>query len=208
MVVGVADHSGWAFLVSSAAVNGVPTVIDRRRVPLIEKGVPNLPYEHDTQALSEDEAEQLLRHVKRSIAASTTSALDHLSADLQQQYRIACLTIRQPTLDQLPATVAEARRSYHVVNRADGMLYHSAICTAARQRDWSVVFHRRGNELTAAAATLKTTPSDVERFIASLGRTLRPPWSAEHRSVFAASIGELGKLSRIDVLPKKPTARR
>ena len=57
-VVGVADHNGWAILVSAAAVNGEPTVVDRRRVELIERGVPSQPYHHETLALGDDEAEQ------------------------------------------------------------------------------------------------------------------------------------------------------
>src|SRR6185295_663056 len=130
VVVGVADHNEWAILVSAAAVNGVPTIVDRRRVKLIEKGVPNQPYHHETLTLSSGEAELLLRQVKRSIAASTALAFDRLAADLSSRYRIASITIRQPPLALLPATVAEVHRSYHVLCRADGMLYHSAICTA------------------------------------------------------------------------------
>ena len=68
VVVGVADHNGWAVLVSAAALNGAPTVVDRRRVSLIEKGIPNQPYHHETLVLSDANAEQLLRKVKRSIA--------------------------------------------------------------------------------------------------------------------------------------------
>ena len=89
VVVGVADHNGWAILVSAAVVNGEPTVVDRRRVRLIEKGVPSQPYHHETLALSDAEAEQLLRKVKRSIAACTALAFDRLSADLSPRYRVS-----------------------------------------------------------------------------------------------------------------------
>src|SRR5439155_24191586 len=105
VVVGVADHNGWAVLVSAAAVKGEPTVVDRRRVSLIEDGVPNQPYHPETLALSDAEAEQLLRKVERSIAACTALAFDQLSADLRPRYRVASITIRQPPLAQLPATI-------------------------------------------------------------------------------------------------------
>src|SRR5436309_4443152 len=206
VVVGVADHSGWAILVSAAAVNGQPTVVDRRRVRLIEKGVPNQPYHHETLALSDAEAEQLLRKVKRSIAACTALAFDHLSADLWPRYRVASITIRQPPLAHLPATVGEVHRSYHALCRADGMLYHSAICTAARQRDWKLVFHRRGEELAEAAAALRASTHEVERFMNDLRQTLKPPWTAEHRNAFAAAIGRLRKQSRLRVLRTDRTA--
>lgn len=206
VVVGVADHSGWAFLVSAAAVNGEPTVVDRRRVRLLENGLPNQPYEHETRALSDDEAEQLLRHVKRSIAACTALAFDRLSADLWPRYHVASITIRQPALARLPATVGEVHRSYQVLCRADGVLYHQAICFAARQGDWTLSLHRRGEELALAAEALQASPDEVERFLDDLKRTLKAPWTAEHRHAFAAAIGSLSAQSRLRALRARPTA--
>ena len=197
VVVGVAEHSGWAILVSAAAVNGAPAVVDRRRVPLIEKGLPNLPYEHDTRALADDEAQQLLQTVKQSIATCTALALERLSDDLWPQHRVSAIAIRQPPLPRLPATAKEAHDSYHVLCRADGMLYHDALCKAARQRDWQVMFHQRGEELTKAADALQARPQDVEQFITDQKRTLKAPWSAEHRDAFAAAIGGLRRESKL-----------
>jgi hypothetical protein len=202
----VADHNGWAILVSAAAVSGEPTVVDRRRVSLIEKGVPNQPYHHETLALSDAEAEQLLHKVKRSIAACTALAFDRLSADLWPRYRVSSITIRQPPLAHLPATVGEVHRSYHTLCRADGMLYHSAICTAARQRAWTLAFHRRAEELAKAADALKVSTPEVERFMNDLGQTLKSTWTAEHRNAFAAAIDRLRKHSRLRVLRTEPTA--
>ena len=189
VVVGVADHNGWAIFVSAALVSGQPTVIDRRRVSLIEKALPNQPYEHDTRVLREDEAEHLLRSVKRSIEVCTALALDRLSADLQPEYCVSGVAIRHPPLDAMPATVGEVHRSYHVLCRADAMMYHAAITAAVRQRAWQLSFHHRGEELAMAARALQMTPPDVERFIADLRATLKPPWTAEHRHAFAAAIG-------------------
>ena len=197
VVVGVADHNGWVVLVSAAAMSGEPAVVDRRRVSLIEKGVPSQPYHHETLALSDVESEQLLRTVRRSIAACTDRALDHLAADLSPRYRVAAIAIRQPPLARLPATIGEVHSSYNTTCRADGMLYHSAICEAAHQRGWKVVLHRRGAELTMAAAALVASTHHVERFVNDLKQTLKAPWAAEHRDAFAAAIPTLSKQSRL-----------
>lgn len=191
VVVGVADHNGWAMLLTVAAVNGQPTVIDRRRVELIEKGLPSQPYHHETTALPMTEAEQLVRKVKRSVAACAAAALDRLSADLSSEYEVSSIAIRQPPLDELPATVADAHRSYYVFCRADGMLYHSAIVAAARERKWEVLLHRRGEEVALAAEALRAETADVERFINDLKATLGPPWTAEFRNAFAAALARL-----------------
>jgi hypothetical protein len=191
VVVGVADHNGWAILVSAATVKGEPTVIDRRRVALVDKNVPSQPYHHETLGLPDTEAEELLRKVRQSIATRTALAFDQLSSDLLPEYRVSAITIRQPPLEHLPARVEEVHRSYYTLCRADGMLYHSAICSAARKRDWDVVSHRRGEELARAADVLQTSADDVERFLNDLRQTLRPPWTAEYRNAFAAAIGSL-----------------
>ena len=187
----MADHSGWTVLVSVATVNGTPAVVDRRRVALIDEGVPTQPYHHETLTLGDAESEKLLRKVKRSIAARTAAALDAIAADLSPEYHVAAIAIRQPTLDPVPATVAEIHRSYHALSRADGMLYHSAICSAARERGWTVVFHRRGEELARASAALNTSLRQVERLVNEPRRALGPPWTAEHRNAFAAAISAL-----------------
>ena len=207
VVVGVADHNGWAMLVTVAAINGEPTVVDRRRVELIEKGLPSQPYHHETTALGKTEAEQLVRKVTRSVAASTAAALEHLAADLSPQYRVASIAIRQPPLDGMPATVADAHRSYYVFCRADAMLYYSAIVTDARQRGWNVLCHRRGEELGMAAQALRVSVDDVERFINDLRSTLKSPWTAEIRHAFAAAIAGLGQQSRLRALHIEPNAR-
>ena len=199
MVIGVADHSGWAILVSVATMNGAPAVVDRRRVELIEKGVPSQPYHHETLTLGDTEAERMLRQVRRSISARTATAFDRLAADLSPQYRVSAITIRQPPLPTLPATVAEVHSSYHVQCRADGMLYHSAICAAARERGWTVTLHPRGKELDIAANALQASPHEVERFLNDLRHRMKPPWTAEHRNAVAAAIGSLRKQSRLQL---------
>jgi hypothetical protein len=86
------------------------------------------------------------------------------------------------------------------------MLYHSAICRAALQRDWKLAFHRRGEELAKAAEALQASTPEVERFINDLRQTLKPPWTAEHRNAFAAAIGGLRKQSRLRAMRTGPAA--
>lgn len=198
VVVGVADHNGWVILVSVAAVNGQPAVIDRRRVELIGKGVPSQPYHHETLAMTDADAERLLRQVRQSIAACTKTAFDRLSADLSPKYHVSAITIRHPPLEHLPSTVGEVHASYHVTCRADGMLYHSAICTAARDREWTVTMHHRGEELAMAAKSLRTNATDVERFITDLKHTLKAPWTAEYRHACAAAMSRLRERVHIE----------
>src|SRR5258707_4288103 len=180
-VVSVADHTGWAHVVCVAARGNAPAVIARRRVALIDKGLPTLPYEHETTAMREDEANAVIAGVRRSIAARTSDALRRVLIELAPAHTAVALAIRKPPFDALPATVAAVRASYPLLCAADGMLYQLAICRAARQLELEVHLCRRGEESARAAQPLGVTPAEIEEFVSRIRRPAGPPWTQEHR---------------------------
>jgi len=113
-VISVADHAGWAHLVCVAAPNGVPAVVERRRVPTIDAGLPTLPYHHESLGMPESEANALIARVRRSIAACTARALHAAVADLAPSCAAVALAIRESTFPELPGTVAVVRQSYRL----------------------------------------------------------------------------------------------
>jgi hypothetical protein len=189
--VSVADHTGWAHVVCVAAQENVPAVIERRRITLIDPGLPTQPYEHDTTALREDDANALIARVRRSVAARSLDALQRLVAELAPSHTVVALAIRKPPFEQLPATVAEARRSDRVRNSADGMIFQLAICDAARKLELDVQLCRRREEVARAAERLAVMPEAIEEFVGRRGRPAGPPWTEEHRRAFAAAIAVL-----------------
>lgn len=195
-VVGVAEHTGWAHLICVAARGNVPAVIARRRVALIDRGLPTMPYEHDTTALTEDEANVVIARVRRSIAARTSDALRRVVSELAPAHTAVALAIREPPFDDLPATVAAVRTSYRLRCAADGMLYQLAICHAARQLELDVHMCRRGTETARAAQQLGVTPAAIEEFVSRSGRPAGPPWTQEHRRAYAAGIAALAPHAR------------
>jgi len=192
-VVSVADHTGWAYVVCVAATNHVPSVIARRRVTLIDAGLPTQPYEHDTTAMREDEADALVARVRRSIASVTSTALKRLVTELAPAHAVVALAIRKPPFDKLPATVADARASSRILYAADGMMYQQAICRAARDLDIEVRLCRRGEESTQAAEHLDVTADEIEAFVGRTGRPAGPPWTQEHRRAFAVGMAALAR---------------
>src|SRR5436190_12001147 len=132
-VVSVAEHTGWAHLVCVAAPGLVPAVIARRRVTLIDPGLPTLPYEHESVGMKEDEADALIARVRSSIAARTALALERVRTELSPAHAVVALAIREPPFPELPATVAAVRQSYRLQCAADGMLYQLAMCREGRQ---------------------------------------------------------------------------
>jgi hypothetical protein len=190
-VVSVAEHAGWAHVVCVAANGGVPEVVARRRVTTIEPGVPTQPYHHDSLAMPEHEAEALIARVQRSIAACSAGALDRLVTDLAGSYAVVAFAIRESPFPRLPGRVAEAWASYPLLCAADGMMYQSAMCGAARDRGLEVTLCRRGEEMARAAQAVGVTADEVEAFVGRTGRPAGPPWTQEHRRAFALGIAVL-----------------
>jgi hypothetical protein len=195
-VVSVAEHTGWAHLVCVAADGQVPAVVARRRVTLIDSGLPTQPYEHDSTALREDQANALIAKVRRSVAAHTADALTRVVTDLPPSYSVVALAIRKPPFADLPGTIAAVRTSYRLQCAADGMMYQLAICRAARQLGLDVHMYRRGEEVSWAAEQLGVTLREVDEFVSRAGRPAGPPWTQEHRRAYAAGIAVLAKHRR------------
>jgi hypothetical protein len=206
-VVSVAEHSGWAYVISVAASGVVPIVIERRRVTLIDPGLPKMPYEHESVGMREAEANALIARVRRSIAARTGLALQHVVTELSPAYAAVALAIRKPPFPELPGDVRAVRQSYRLQCAADGMLYQVAICHAARQLDLEVQLFRRGDEAAWAAQSLSVSPGEVEEFVAGRGRPAGAPWTLEHRRAYAAGIAALAPHAR-ERLRLPPTTGR
>lgn len=198
-VLGVADHGGWAVCVTVAARHGVPVVVDRRRIETIEPGVPSQPYHHDTVRMPRPKAEQLVARVRDSVLRTTLARLTELRDELQPRHPIVAMALRVPPLNDVPVTVAEAHSSYHVMCRADGMMYHDAFATAARQLSIPVVLDPRGAAVARAADRLGVSVDDVERYLRSAGARLGPPWQKEHRHAVAAAIAVLCERTRVSL---------
>src|SRR5580693_4669998 len=115
VVVGVADHTGWAALVCVSVRDGSPEVIDRRRVELIEPELPKHPYEHETAGMNAAEAERLVQEVRDS----AERALSRLQSSLGTAREILSIALRTAPLPRFPGSVAEVHASWHVTVRAD-----------------------------------------------------------------------------------------
>jgi hypothetical protein len=195
-VISVADHAGWAHAVCVAAPRRVPAVVERRRMTLIDAGLPTMPYHHESLGMPEAEADVLIARVRRSIAACTARALQEIVTDLAPLHSVVALAIREATFPALPDTVAAVRQSYQLQCAADGMMYQLALCRAARDLGLDLHLCRRGEERTRAAARLEVQPEDIDVFVSAAGRPSGPPWTEEHRRAFAAGIAVLARAGR------------
>jgi hypothetical protein len=160
-------------------------------VTLIDRGLPTQPYEHDTMVMREDEAEELVARIQKSVSVCTARALERLVGELAPTSTVVALAIRKPPFPSIPKSVAAVHASYQLRCSADGMMYQQAICDAARRLKLDVQLCTRGEEAAHAAEQLGVTPDDIDEFVARSGRPAGSPWTEEHRRAFAAGIAAL-----------------
>src|SRR5713226_537787 len=209
VVAGVADHNGWAIFVSVSANDGSPEVVDRRRVELIEPGLPKQPYEHETAGMNATEAEKLVQEVRESAVHCAERALSQLRSSLGSKLgagrETVSIALRAAPLPRLPGSVAEAHASWHILMRADAMLYYDALCTAAASLGIEVAAFPRGEERRHAAGAMATTAERLDLFLSGLRASLGPPWQQDHQAAAARAIATLGRYTTLRLRkPRKP----
>jgi len=193
VVAGVSDHYACAHCVCVAAEGGVLKVLDRRELRLIGSDVPSSPYHHDTLGMDDREADALLQVVGRSVREHTHAALRGLQEALGRSAQLRAMAIRTPPLEHMPQSAAEAHASYFVQCRADGMLYHHALTSAAADLGMEVVTHARGEEIANAARALGMDEPAIKTFLAREGKRLGPPWTREHQGAAAGALAVLAR---------------
>jgi hypothetical protein len=176
-IIGVSDHGGWAVLVT-AARDG--TLLDRRRIELVDADLPKLPHHHDGQGLPLDEAVELVERVRVSAERHAVLALDALTMAVP---RILGVALRR--CPQLPPTIGERLKDYRAQNVADWVMYRKAVATAAEARGWPVHWYDAKSVFGAASQALRV---DLDAHFLKVRKAIGPPWDKDHKLAMAAAI--------------------
>ena len=177
-VVGVSDHGGWAVFVTADRAG---SVLDRRRVVLVDEGLPAIPHHCEAQTLPPDEAVALIEQVRASAERHANEAFAALEAELP--VRILGIALRE--CPELPPTIVERFTDYRARNVADWVMYRRALAEAAASRGWPVHWYNSSRVIQQAGESLAN--------FAELRRILGPPWTQDHRLALSAAIA-VGKL--------------
>jgi hypothetical protein len=175
---GIAHHLGWAVAVTASAGH---VVVDRRRIELIEPGMPTAPIEHEAKPLDDDAAVRMVAEVRASALRATSASLDQLAASLPEP--VVSMSLRAWPLG-FPDDIAVQRYPPYE-SRADSVMYCQVLAECADGRGWEVhLFDAKGVE-AQAARILGDRAGDVLR---GPRATLGPPWNKDHRIALAATI--------------------
>lgn len=182
LLVGIYDHLGWAVAVTAT---GDYDVVDRRRIELLESGMPSMPIHHAPQGSSLGEVEALVTRVRASAERATAASLEALAAALPES--VTSVHLRALPAEFPTDIAVQLRAPYD--SHADGIMYRQVLAAVAAARGWAVQFYDARTAEADAAALLAGRAGEVLR---GPRERLGPPWTKDHRTALAATIVTAG----------------
>jgi len=173
-------HSGWGVLV---AVTGSGEIVDRRRIVVIANGIAGgkQPYHHaeriglpKAEKYLADYANQASRLARKAIA-ETISELEAKEFNIQTA---ALVLASGRTLPPLPKILS----AHPLIHTAEGDLFRETIRQACESLGIPIMGYRERDLKDG-----KELPAKIIQTMASAGRSLGPPWTADHKLATAAA---------------------
>ena len=116
MRLGIAHHFGWAVAVTASADH---IVVDRRRIELVESGMPAAPIHSDGKHLDDKATAKMVADVRASAVRATSASLDELAEELTEP--LVSMSLRAWPLDFPHEIVVQRRTPYEA--QADSIMY-------------------------------------------------------------------------------------
>jgi hypothetical protein len=185
VAIGFREHTGWAAAVTLAGPAEEPTLLDRRRLELLDDGLPAQAY-HVAQTLPLADAERLVAEVRAAALAHGTGAVSLLVEDLRRAgHRVvgAAVAPAKPT----PGDLARILASHALLHAAEGELFRDVLVGGAAGCDVTVLRVAPASSADEVADAAGLTPTEVTEHLVAMGRAAGPPWREDQRLAATAA---------------------
>jgi hypothetical protein len=186
--IGVRMHSGWGVLVAVSGDAKSVEVMDRRRIVTTDPKIPGAkqPY-HYAANLELPESE---RYLANCAAVSERLALEAVGEVVRElggrHYRIVGSAVILASGRPLPS-LSKILASHPLIHTAEGEFFRNAVRKACDRLKISVSAIRERELDDRAKAAFGSAASRVQRRIASLGSSIGPPWTKDHKTAALAA---------------------
>jgi hypothetical protein len=186
--LGVRMHSGWGVLVAVSGDANSVEIVDRRRIVTMDPGTRGAkqPY-HYAADLGLPEAE---RHLANCAAASERLALAAVGQVVQEfearHYRIVGSAVLLASGRPLPA-LSKILVLHLLLYTAEGEFFRNAVRKACERLKISVTAIRERDLEELAKTAFGNAAGRVQRRISSLGSSIGPPWTKDHKAAALAA---------------------
>ena len=180
--LGLRAHSGWAALVAVVGTRSSIEVVDRRRIELSASKAPGprQPY-HEAEGKKLEKARQIVTRYAEEAGRLATEELRAVLADLKTRGHsvVGCglLLASGRPLPDLESILA----SHALIHSADGELFRDAIADAAEKNRLPLLRIKEKEAIGEAASRLRIEAAELQRRVATLGKTVGPPWTQDQK---------------------------
>jgi len=184
---GIRAHSGWASLVVVGKRDGGFVVVDRRRIELVEDEWAKQPY-HAAEALSPNAARDV---VQRGVEAAHRIAVGEMRAavkrEREREHEVAgcAVLVANPMPDW---TIEEILAVHFRMHKAEGVLFRDALVRATKACGLRLVAIPDKLLMEHAERVLGTPVSGLVKEIATLGKSVGPPWGKDQKDAALAAL--------------------
>ena len=189
---GMKAHSGWAALVVVGTGDTHFTVVDRRRIELVEDEWAKQPY-HAAEQMEAGKARDL---VVRGIKAAQRHAVMQMRAAVRREQErknevTACAVL---VGNPMPDWSIEQILAVHFrMHKAEGVLFRDALVRAAKASGLRLVAIPEKLLLDQAVETLGSPVSRLVKKVTTLGKLVGPPWGKDQKDAALAAMIALQK---------------
>ncbi len=181
-------HSGWGVLVAVSGDAASLEVLDRRRIVTIDPEIQgsSQPYHHAAN-LGLPESERYLANCAAISERLAFTAIGELLKELDARgCRIAGAAVLLASGRPLPP-LAKILASHPLIHTAEGEFFRNAVSKACERLKIPVTAIREREVEQQAKTTFGKTASGIQRRISTLGASLGPPWTKDHKTAALAA---------------------
>jgi len=182
-------HSGWGVLVAVTRDADGLEVLDRRRIVVADPEAPGAiqPYHHAAR-LQLPESE---KHLARCVATSTSLASVVLSEVIRElserRYRVAGCAVLLASGRPLPP-LEKILAAHPLIHTAEGEFFRRSVSLACESLKIPVTAIRERDLEECARIAFGKAASRLQQNIATLGSTIGPPWTRDHKAAVFAGL--------------------
>jgi hypothetical protein len=186
--LGFQMHSGWGVLVAVSRESHSIELLDRRRIVVADSKIPGAiqPY-HFAARLESSEQEKHLAHCASSSCQLAATAIAEVIRELDaRHYRIVGAAILLASGRPLPP-LAKILAAHPLIHTAEGEFFRHAAHSACEDLQIPVTTMRVRELDARAKMAFANRARHVQSSIASLGRSVGPPWTSDHKTAALAA---------------------
>jgi len=186
--VGFRVHSGWTALVAVSLEKGVPIVLSRQRVQLVETFSYKFrqPY-HTAEKMRLEEAGKFISGVRTEAESLAYRSLHAVQVDLERQgYHLDRGGLLLASGKALPE-LEKILLSHALIHTADGELFREALRGASGRCGLRLTCTKERELLEQCAEAFSLRPVELLRRVTELGRPFGSPWSQDEKFATLAS---------------------